>query len=139
MRVSLVAGVLGLSIAATAVAAGLSLKDEMKTVVEPASNALFAVGGEVDPANGPDAARVADSRWQQGLKAARALTSVAADMNGAQRKPEPEWTQAAGDFARLAAAAETAAKARDGAGFSTAANALADTCTACHTKYKPKT
>ena len=139
MRATLLAGMLGLSIAATAVAADLSLKDEMKTVVEPASNALFAVGGDVDPANGPDAAKVPDSRWQEGRKAAQALTAVAADLNGAQRKAEPAWTQAAGDFARLAAAAERAAQAKDGAGFSTAANALADTCTACHTKYKPKT
>ena len=139
MRTPLLAGLLCLSITGATVAAGLSLKHEMKSVVEPASNALFAVGGEVDPANGPDAAKVPEARWQEGLKAAQALTAVAADLNGAQRKAEPEWTQAAGDFARLAAAAETAALAKDGAGFSTAANALADTCTACHTKYKPKT
>ena len=139
MRTPLLAGLLCLSIAGAAVAAGLSLKHEMKRVVEPASNALFAVGGDVDPANGPDAAKVTEARWQEGLNAARALTAAAAKLNGAQRKSEPEWTQAAGDFARLAAAAETAAGARDGAGFSTAANALADTCTACHTKYKPET
>ena len=139
MRSALLAALLGLSIAGAAVAAGLSLKDQMKSVVEPASNALFAVGGDVDPANGPDAAKVTDARWQEGLKAAHALTTVAADINRAQQESEPAWTQAAGDFARLAAAAETAAQARDGAGFSTAANALADTCTACHTKYKPKT
>ncbi len=139
MRSALLAALLGLSIAGAAVAAGLSLKDQMKSVVEPASNALFAVGGDVDPANGPDAAKVADARWQEGLKAAQALTTVAADLNRAQRESEPEWRQAAGDFARLAAVAETAAQARDGAGLSTAANALADTCTACHTKYKPKT
>ena len=27
---------------------------------------------------------------------------------------------------------------KDGAAFSTAANALGDTCTACHSKYKPQ-
>ncbi|WP_309606244.1 hypothetical protein [Phenylobacterium sp.] len=139
MRTPLLAGLLSLSIAGAAVAAGVSLKHEMKRVVEPASNALFAVGGDVDPANGPDAAKVTEARWQEGLIAAQTLTKVAAHLNGAQRKAGPEWTQAAGDFARLAAAAETAAQAKDGAGFSTAANALADTCTACHTKYKPKT
>ena len=139
MRAALLAALIGLSIAGAAVAASLSVKDEMKSVVEPASNALFAVGGEVDPANGPDAAKVPEARWQEGLIAAQTLTKVAAHLNGARRKSGPEWTQAAGDFARLAAAAETAARAKDGAGFSTAANALADTCTACHTKYKPKT
>jgi len=131
--------IVGLSFAGAAVAAGMSIKDEMKAVVEPASNTLFSVGGDVDPANGPDAAKVADARWQEGLKAAQALTTVAAELNGPQKKSEPGWTQAADDFAKLSAAAEKAAQAKDGVGFSTAANALADTCTACHTKYKPKT
>ncbi len=123
---------------ATAAFAAASVKETMKGVVEPASNTLFGVGGDVDPANGPDAAKVPDARWQEGLKAAQALTLVAADLNGPQRRAEPEWTAAAADFAKLSTAAEKAAHAKDGAAFSTAANALADTCTACHTKYKPK-
>lgn len=127
------------ALATTALAAGLSVKDEMKQLVEPAANTIFAVGGDVDPANGPDAAKVPDARWQEALKAAQALKAVAADLGGPQTKPGPEWGKAAADFARLAADAETAAMKRDGAGFSAAANGLGDVCTACHSKYKPQT
>ena len=42
-------------------------------------------------------------------------------------------------FAKLADDAERAAMKKDGAAFSTAANALGDTCTACHSKYKAQT
>src|SRR3954466_3312315 len=123
---------------ATGAVAAASSKIEMKQVVEPASNTLFAVGGVVDPANGPDAAKVPAARWAEGLKAAQALKVVGEHLNGAQKQPGQEWTSSAVDFNKYAAAAEKAAQAKDGAAFSTAANALADTCTACHTKYKPK-
>ena len=108
----------------------------MKTVVEPAANTIFAVGGDVDPANGPDAAKVPAARWAEALKAAQALRPVAADLNGPQKQPGAEWTKSAADFAKLAADAEKAATKKDGAAFSTAANDLGDTCTACHSKYK---
>ena len=136
MRPAPLALVLGLSLAGAALAAEMSVKDEMKTVVEPGANAIFAVGGDVDPANGPDAAKVPAARWDEALKAAKALKGVAADLNGAQKKPGEDWTKAAADFARLAADAETAATKKDGAGLSKAANDLGDTCTACHSKYK---
>jgi cytochrome c556 len=127
------------ALATAALAAGMSVKDEMKQVVEPSANTIFAVGGDVDPANGPDAAKVPDARWQEALRAAQALKGVAAELGGAQKKPGEDWTKAAGDFARLAADAETAATKKDGAGLSKAANDLGDTCTACHSKYKPQT
>jgi cytochrome c556 len=136
MRKVPLALILSLSLAGGALAAGMTVKDEMKTVVEPGANTIFAVGGDVDPANGPDAAKVPAARWDEALKAAAALKGVAADLNGAQKKPGEDWTKAAADFAKLAADAETAAMKKDGAGFSKAANDLGDTCTACHSKYK---
>ena len=139
MRPGFLAFVAGLSLAGAAFAAGVTVKEAMKTVVEPAANIVFAVGGDVDPANGPDAGKVADARWQEALKAAQALKTVAADLTGPQQKAGAEWAAAAGDFAKLAADAETAASKKDGAAFSTAANALGDVCTACHAKYKPQT
>jgi hypothetical protein len=125
-------------VASGALAAAATAKQEMKDVVDPASTTLFAVGGDVDPANGPDAAKVPAARWAEGLKAAQSLKAIGAHLQGPQKKPGKEWTSSAADFAKYAAAAEKAAQTKDGAGFSTAANALADTCTVCHAKWKPK-
>ena len=136
MRQAILPVVLSLALAGGALAASLSVKDGMKTLVDPATNTIFAVGGEVDPANGPDAAKVPAARWDEALKAARALKSAAADLNGPQKQPGAAWAKSAADFAKLAADAETAAMKKDGAGFSAAANGLGDTCTACHSKYK---
>lgn len=136
MRPAPLAFCLCLLLAAGAFAADMTLKDEMKTVVEPGANTIFAVGGDVDPANGPDAAKVPATRWDEALKAAQALKKVGGDLNGPQKQPGPEWVKAAEDFAALASAAEGAAMRRDGAAFSKAANDLGDTCTACHSKYK---
>jgi hypothetical protein len=130
---------LSLSLTGAALAAGMTVKGEMKSVVEPGANTIFAVGGDVDPANGPDAANVPASRWEDALKAAQALKGVGAELAGAQKKPGEEWTRAAADFARLAAEAETAATKKDGAALSAAANGLGDTCTACHSRYKAQT
>ena len=138
MRPAPLAFGLALIIAGAAFAADLSLKAEMKTVVEPGANTIFAVGGDVDPTNGEDAAKVSASRWDEARKAAQALKGVAADLNGARMKPGEDWTKAAADFARLTADAESAATKQDGAGLSKAANDLGDTCTACHSKYKPQ-
>jgi cytochrome c556 len=123
-----------------ALAAGLPLKDEMKQVVDPATNTIFAVGGDVDPANGPDAAKVPAARWAEALAAAQKLKGPAASLTSTEYKAKgPVWTSSAADFARLAAAAEAAAKTHDGAAFSKAANDLGDTCTACHSKFKQQT
>lgn len=139
MRPTPLALLLSVSLTGAALAAGVTLQYEMKTVTEPAANTIFAVGGEVDPDSGPDAAKVPAARWQDALKAAQALKIVAADMLGPQKKPGDDWTKAATDFAKLAVQAEQAAKTKDGAGFSAAANGLGDTCTACHSKFKDQT
>jgi cytochrome c556 len=135
-RISLATAVISLSLAGAALAAGMTVKDEMKTVVDPATNTIFAVGGDVDPANGPDAAKVPAARWAEALAASTKLKASAVDLVGPQKQPGDVWTKSAADFAKLAAAAETAAKKKDGAAFSKAANDLGDTCTACHSKYK---
>jgi len=136
MRPILLAAVAAAFAATAALAAGLSMKDEMKQVVDPATNTIFAVGGEVDPANGPDAAKVPAARWAEALAAAQKLKGAAAHLTGPQKQPGAEWTKSAADFAKLADDAEKAAMKKDGAAFSKAANDLGDTCTACHSKYK---
>jgi len=136
MRFAPLAFALCLLTAGAALAAGMTVKAEMKTVVDPATNTIFAVGGEVDPANGPDAAKVPAGRWAEALAASRTLKASAAHLTGPQKQAGEVWTKSAADFARLADAAEKAATKKDGAAFSKAANDLGDTCTACHSKYK---
>jgi cytochrome c556 len=136
MRVAPLAAALSLALAGAAVAAGMTVKDEMKAVVDPATTTIFAVGGEVDPANGPDAAKVTAARWAEALAASQKLKAAAVHLVGPQKQPGEVWTKSAADFAKLADDAEKAAMKKDGAGFSTAANGLGDTCTACHSKYK---
>lgn len=136
MRPAPLALIFSLLLAGGALAAEMTVRDEMKAVVDPATGTIFAVGGEVDPANGPDAAKVPAARWAEALAASRTLKASAAHLAGPQKQPGEVWTRSAADFARLAADAEKAAMKKDGAGFSKAANDLGDTCTACHSKYK---
>ena len=92
-------------------AASPSVKESMKSVVEPTSNVLFAVGGEVDPANGPDAAKVSDARWQEAALAAGKLKLAAvALLQPDQAKPGADWTMSAKQLGDLADTAEKAAK-----------------------------
>jgi cytochrome c556 len=118
---------------------GLSIKAQMKQVVEPASNTLFGVGGDVDPANGPGQPPVPAARWKEAADAARSLNAVALSLTEKGRgKDEAEWKAFSRQMAQLSAAGMKAAAAKDGAGLSKAANDLSDNCAACHTKYKPK-
>lgn len=141
MRFSAIAIVIGLLAAVGAAeAAEITLKAEMKQVVEPASNTLFSVGGDADPANGPDAAKVPDARWKEAADAALQLKDVAARLNDASRaKGGPAWRGLVKEFSDQSDMALKAARAKDGAALSTAANALSDTCSACHAKYRPQT
>ena len=118
---------------------GLSIKDEMKTVVDPASNVVFAVGGEADPANDPKP-HLTDARWAEAAAAAGTLKSVAASLaDPARAKDQGPWLADAKQMGDIAEAAVKAAGAKDGAALSTAANNLGDSCTTCHSKYKPQT
>ena len=137
-RVPLLAAVAASALALAA--AGPTVKDEMKSVVEPTTNVLFAVGGQVDPGNGPDAAKVGPERWKQAADAAARLKTVATALLAPdQAKPGDEWAKDAKQLHDLAEAAEAAATAKDGAKLADTANALGDSCTACHSKYKPQT
>jgi cytochrome c556 len=64
---------------------------------------------------------------------------VAANLNDAGRAMAgPVWRGFVKDFADASNAALTATNAKDGGALSTAANALSDTCSACHAKFKPQ-
>lgn len=131
--------VLGLAAAAVGLGAAASpaVVQLMKTQVDPASNAVFAVQGDVDPGN-EDAAKVPAQRWAEGMAAAAKLKAAAAKLQGPLVHDEALWKAEAGKMAQAAEAARAAAAAHDGARFSDAANALGDTCSACHAKYRPQ-
>jgi cytochrome c556 len=117
---------------------GLSIKDEMKTVVDPASNVVFAVGGEADPANDPKP-HLTDARWAEAAAAAEKLKAVAASLaDPARAKDQVVWLTDAKSMGDIADAALKAARTKDGAALSAAANNLGDSCTTCHSKYKPQ-
>jgi cytochrome c556 len=128
-------------LAAASVAAaqgGLSIKDEMKTVVDPASNVVFAVGGEADPANDPKP-HLTEARWAEAAAAAEKLKTVAAALAEPGRaKDAGAWLTDAKSMGDIADAALKAARAKDGTALSAAANNLGDSCTTCHSKYKPQ-
>lgn len=122
---------------AQATAPSATVQARMKMIVEPASNTLFGVGGEVDPANGPDAAKVPAARWSEAADAAAKLQAEARALEQEDlARDQGDWI----GFARqMGAAAERAAKAataHDGAALSQAANDLSDVCSGCHAKYK---
>lgn len=137
MKILIVAAAMGLATAAAAMSPALSVREEMTQIVEPASNTLFAVGGEADPANGPDAAKVADARWAAAREAAKALAGVASDMQTPTlARDGGAWKAFAGQMGKASADVDAAAAAHDGAGLANAANALSDACSACHARYK---
>lgn len=115
-----------------------SIKDMMKTVVDPQSTLLFAVGGEADPANDPPP-KLTAQRWAEAAAAAGKLEASAVSLQApGALKDRGLWLTEARKMATLSAAAEAAAKAHDGAKLSQAANDLSDVCSACHAKYKPQ-
>ena len=125
-----------LCIAGSPVAAVLmSVTEEMKALVDPATNTVFALAGEVDPVNGPGA-KVSQERWERALLATQVLKNAASNLNGPQVQSGAIWIKSAADFARLADEAEKAAGKEDAAAFAKAANDLGDTCTSCHNRHK---
>ena len=54
------------------------MKAQMKATVGPGSDTLFAIGGEVDPANGPDAAKVPAAGWVEAAAVSARLQAAAA-------------------------------------------------------------
>lgn len=129
---------------AIAITAAASIHDPrvqqpMKAVVGPASDLLFAVGGEVDPENGPSAAQVPDARWKAAGEAAGRMKTVADDLLRKDVVREGEWSADARKMSELSAAAAKAASTKNGRALAQVANDLGDTCSACHGKYKPQT
>ena len=116
-----------------------SVKAQMKTIVEPASTLVFAVGGEADPDNAPPAPVLAEARWLDAAAQSARLKAVADQLlSPTLMRTGETWRRQADIMSKASADAERAARAHDGAGFTKAANALGDTCAGCHDVYIPK-
>jgi hypothetical protein len=113
---------------------------KMKAVVDPASSELFNRAGAADPENGPDQTLPDAAGWAKLKADAEALKGVAEWMrrpaNG--RTGEAAWMKAAAAMVSLSGEVSRAAAARDPKALAKAANDLSDTCTACHSVYKPQ-
>ncbi len=112
-----------------------SVKDQMAKTVQPGADVLFAVGGQVDPGNGPGAKPTDADGWKKAGDSAKAMKQVA-DFMIAHPVDQGDWLTAAKQMSTLTDSAAKAANAKDGAKLSQAANDLGDNCTACHSKYK---
>ena len=136
---AMLALVLCLSAAGVGVAAeAFSIKDQMNVIVDPDSKLIFAIGGEVDPANGPSQSTTSDARWAQAAEAAAQLKTAAVQLQRrGVSKDRGLWMSDAKLLGATAAAAERAALAKNGMDFSAAANTLGDVCSNCHARYKP--
>ena len=116
-----------------------SIKQQMKSIVDGASTAVFGIAGDADPANGPPPPVIAAPRWEAAADAAGKLKGVGLSLQDpARAKDQGDWMTFAKQFTDLSDAAAKAAAAHDGAALAKAANDLSDNCSACHAKYKPQ-
>jgi cytochrome c556 len=145
MRLPMIAGAVAMLAAGTALAAVAptpmpAVQAKMKAIVDKASTDLFNVAGAADPANGPDQKLPDAAGWAKVKGEADQLKAVAdwlqQPKNG--KTTDAKWMGAAKAMASLSAAASKAAAAHDAKGLAKAANDLSDTCTACHSVYKPQ-
>lgn len=115
-----------------------TIKEQMKSVTQPAADTLFPLGSKVDPNFDP--MPLSDAEWKKALDAAKDL-KASADMMllPANLKDQGDFKTAATQMQTLAAQAIAGAQAKDGKKFSSAANDLGDNCTTCHRKYKNQT
>lgn len=112
----------------------------MKSVVDKASNDLFAQAGVADPANGADQ-KLPDAKGWAAIQAdAARLESIAIALQSPKtgKTKEINWMVQARAMGAASSAAKKAALARDPGALAQAANDLADTCSACHAVYKKR-
>lgn len=140
MRTTTLAILLAFTAAATATAAPKTspVKALMTKTVTPASNVVFAVGGEADPSNSP--LSVPAKRWAEAAAAAAQLKAAGQRMQKPPlAKDQRQWARYAAQLATVSDRAQKAALGHNGARLSQAANDLGESCSACHAKYKPQT
>jgi len=107
-----------------------SVMDIMKTMTIPFSNAVFEAGGE-PPKD--------DAGWEAVRGQAVALAEAGnLLMLGSRAKNRAAWVKYSRAQVDAAEAVAKAAVARNADQLSTAADALYETCAACHKDYLPK-
>ena len=109
------------------------LKAYMKTVVEPAANALFAAGNDA-PAG--ETAEQATARFRAADNGAKALRAASAKLLAAPLARPGDWAKFATAMATGATAVEAAAKTRNVDAALSAGGDLYDSCNGCHHIYQ---
>ena len=109
------------------------LKADMKTVVDPAANALFAAGNDAPAGETP---AQADVRFKAAAEGAKTLRAASAKLAAPPYAQSADWVKFNTLMASAAGEVETAAKARNVDGALAAGGNLYDSCNGCHHVYQ---
>jgi hypothetical protein len=114
----------------------LSILDLMRASVEIPADGIWAAQG---------AEKLSEDDWllvdQDSVSLAGAATLISKPGTGKNDRKwvaNADWQSWAHDVQTTALAIRAAAKAKDLAGFSAAADHLSEVCQSCHTKYRPE-
>ena len=109
------------------------LKAYMKTVVDPAANALFAAGNDAPAGETP---AQADARFKAAAEGAKTLRVATAKLAMAPYAQPTDWVKFNTLMASAAGEVEAAAKTRNVDGALAAGGNLYDSCNGCHHIYQ---
>lgn len=105
------------------------LKAYMKTVVDPAANALFAAGNDAPAGETP---AQATARFKAAEEGAKTLRAASAKLAAAPYAQPPDWVKFNTLMASATGEVEAAAKTRNVDAALAAGGNLYDSCNGCH-------
>lgn len=134
-------GAIGVAVAAAALlgAAPVSspeMKAYMKSVVNPAGDAVFAAGNDAPAGETPAQAA---ARFDAGAKGAAVLKAAAVRLASPEFAPKGDggdWAKFSAKLGEVATAAEAAAKAKNVDAAFAAGGDLYEACNSCHHEYQ---
>lgn len=110
--------------------ASLSMHDFMKTVIDPAANAVFEAG------NAEDASKLSAAQWKAALEGAAVLQESGRLLLLPPRaRNDADWTRTAQMLVDAGADASAAAGARNLDAAFEAGGKLYESCNGCHSKF----
>ena len=114
----------------------VSILDLMRASVEIPADGIWAVQGSDKPSE--DDWLLADEDSVSLAGAATLISKPGTGKNDRQWVANADWQAWVRDLQTTAVRLRAAAKAKDTAKFSAAADHLSETCQSCHTKYRPQ-
>lgn len=115
----------------------LTVKDLMRHVLNPAAEAFWLSGGEIDTGEKRNLRTPnTEAKWNGALAAAATvLESGNLLMADGRAIGDPDWARWSSDLNKAGLAGIKAVQARDGEATFQAGGAMFDACRACHVKY----